>query len=289
MNDWQREWPAPAKINLFLHVVGRRADGYHLLQTAFQFIDWCDTLDFALRDDGQVRRRGGDGLPDDDLSVRAARLLQDATGCGLGVDLVLHKSIPAQAGLGGGSSDAATVLLALNRLWGLGLRRAELSALALRLGADVPVFVFGRSAFASGIGEELEAIELPTWPLLVAWPGRGLSTAAVFGSPALTRDTPPVKISDFAEHVARSGGAAEALGFGRNDLQAVAFDLLPELARLEHWLGCTTGSGLVRMSGSGSALFSPCASGVAFEAPAHWLVRECRALAQHPLLHWVDD
>jgi len=201
--------PAPAKINWFLHVLGRRADGYHELQTVFQFIDWCDWLDFERNDTGAITREGGDGLPGDDLTVRAAQLLQRHAGCHFGVQIHLRKSIPMQAGLGGGSSDAASTLLALNRLWGLGLARAALQRLALQLGADVPVFIFGRNAFAQGVGEELTAVDLPTWPMLVAWPGQGVSTAAIFTSSVLTRDTPAVTISGFAEFV-RLAQAAKA-------------------------------------------------------------------------------
>ncbi len=196
--------PAPAKLNWFLHVTGRRDDGLHELQTVFQFIDWCDEIDFELRDDGGISREGGEGLPDDDLCVRAARALRDFAGCRFGVHMRLRKHIPAQAGLGGGSSDAASVLLALNRLWGLGLRRSQLQALGEGLGADVPVFVFGRNAFAEGVGTRLRELELPRWRVLVAWPGAGLSTAQVFGSPALTRDTPACTMEGFCKSLKRA-------------------------------------------------------------------------------------
>ena len=283
--------PAPAKINWFVHVLGRRADGYHELQTVFQFIDWYDRIDFVRRRDGVIGRSGGPGLPDDDLCVRAARLLQRHAGCRDGVAMHLHKSIPAQAGLGGGSSDAATTLLALNRLWGLRLPRAELLELALQLGADVPVFVYGRNAFAGGVGERLHAVELPEWDLLVGWPGRGLATAAMFGDAALRRDTPPLGVDDF-NTAQRAAGAQPALSFGRNDLQPVAQARLPELAALVDWLAAH-GSGTPRMSGSGSALFvaGRADSGVgtdADELPADWQLRACRALRQHPLLDWAD-
>ncbi len=312
--------PAPAKINWFLHVLSRRADGYHEIQTVFQFIDWCDWLDFERNDTGVISRDGGDGLPGDDLCVRAAQLLQSHTHCHFGVRIHLRKNIPIQAGLGGGSSDAASTLLALNQLWGLGLARADLLYLAQQLGADVPVFVFGHNAFAQGMGEQLTAVELPSWSMLVAWPGAGVSTAAIFASPSLTRGTPPVTISGFAEFVrlAQEGGAAGVtgasgadasgadasstmvglgllglgLGFGRNDLQAVAQAALPQMAQAKSWVLERTGSGLVAMSGSGSALFSPCSpasqQGVAAAAPKGWRVRECRALSQHPLAHWMD-
>jgi 4-diphosphocytidyl-2-C-methyl-D-erythritol kinase len=289
--------PAPAKINWFLHVLGRRADGYHELQTVFQFVDCCDWMDFERRPDGVITRRGAPGLPADDLSVRAARLLQQRGGSAWGVDITLRKAIPAQAGLGGGSSDAATTLLALNRLWELDLSRAELLELALELGADVPVFVFGRNAFAQGVGERLQELVLPAWSLLLGWPGQGLATAAIFGAGALRRDTAALCAGDFTAHLQRAhdlapgAGLARALGldFGRNDLEAVARDCLPEIGRLAAWLGAHAGGGLARMSGSGSALFAPCrqGAGAALDADPRWWVRECRALEAHPLRDWA--
>ncbi len=300
--------PAPAKVNWFVHVLRQRADGYHELQTVFQFIDWCDWLDFERRDDGVVSREGGEGLPAEDLSVRAARLLQAHTGCRLGVHIRLRKAIPSQAGLGGGSSDAASTLLALNLMWGLGLRRAELMDLALELGADVPVFVFGRNAFAQGVGEQLAAVELPAWSLLVGWPGAGLSTAAMFGSDILTRNTPAETISGFTAFLESAQGArqveppdarddaglARALGleFGHNDLQAVAMAALPEIGAIGDWLKARTGSGFVAMSGSGSAVFAPCDPDGEFGQVAidpGWKVRKCRALPGHPLFGWASD
>ncbi|OIQ94111.1 4-diphosphocytidyl-2-C-methyl-D-erythritol kinase [mine drainage metagenome] len=291
--------PAPAKINWFLHVLGRRADGYHDLQTVFQFIDWCDWLDFERRDDGMILRVGDDGLPADDLSVRAARLLQQHAGCGDGVQIRLRKAIPAQAGLGGGSSDAASTLLALNLLWGLHLPRVELQVLAARLGADVPVFVLGRNAWAEGIGDRLTAIDLPAWSLLVAWPGKGLSTAEMFGSPFLTRSARIETISGFARFADEGapdagrmqdlGVKAEDIGLGRNDLLPAARAALPEIDQVGAWLLERTGRGFVTMSGSGSAMFSPCESGLRFTgvSPQSWMVRKCVALGSHPLLGWA--
>ena len=301
--------PAPAKINWFLHVLGRRLDGYHDLQTVFQFIDWCDWLDFERRDDGMILRVGDDGLPADDLSVRAARLLQQHAGCSDGVQIRLRKAIPAQAGLGGGSSDAASTLLALNLLWGLHLPRVELQVLAARLGADVPVFVFGRNAFAEGIGDRLAAVDLPAWSLLVAWPGKGLSTAEVFGSPFLTRSARIETISGFARFadegasdtglvqkqgvkvkgIGVKGIGRMGLGLGRNDLLPAARAALPEIDQVGAWLLERTGSGFVTMSGSGSAMFSPCESGLRFTgaSPQSWMVRKCMALGSHPLLDWA--
>ncbi len=300
--------PAPAKLNWFLHVLGRRADGMHELQTVFQFIDWCDELDFELRETPELTREGGDGLPDEDLCVRAARLLQRSTDCRLGVHMRLRKSIPAQAGLGGGSSDAATVLLALNRLWDLGLRRGELLELAAQLGADVPVFVFGRNAFAEGVGARLRELRLPSWNALVAWPGEGLSTAQVFASPLLTRSTPACTMEGFCEHLDFGYNDFGYNDFGANDLQAAALGLLPRLRELQDWLarrvdgeGGGEGGrrGAVRMSGSGSAMFVPWPEPFdpmdrgegrfAGEVPAGWKVRLCRALQGHPLQHWAGD
>ncbi len=304
--------PAPAKLNWFLHVLGRRADGMHELQTVFQFIDWCDELDFELREDGLISREGGPGLPEEDLCVRAARLLREHAGVGAGVHMRLRKRIPAQAGLGGGSSDAASVLLALNLLWGLGLRRAELQQLAARLGADVPVFVFGRDAFAQGVGEQLRPLRLPAWNMLVAWPGEGLSTAQVFSHPLLTRNTPACTMEGFCEHLKTGLAGSEAsssaidartmravLGFGANDLQPAAMELLPSLRGLQDWLarqGGADGGEAVRMSGSGSAMFVPIPGAAASvaelgaeELPAGWTVRVCRSLREHPLRDWVSD
>jgi 4-diphosphocytidyl-2-C-methyl-D-erythritol kinase len=181
-----RDVPAPAKLNLFLHIVGRRADGYHLLQSVFMLIDWCDTLHFRLRQDGVIRRIDavpGSALPEIDLVVRAARALQVATGCALGADITLEKRLPAEAGLGGGSSDAASTLLALNRLWQLGLPRARLADIGLALGADVPFFIGGRNAWVEGVGEQLTPVDLPPGRFVVVKPPTGASTAAIFGSP----------------------------------------------------------------------------------------------------------
>ena len=193
-------WPAPAKLNLFLHVTGRRADGYHTLQTVFRLLDWGDRLRLRRRDDGQIVRHGGSvpGVGEaEDLAVRAARLLQDAAKAAQGADIVVEKSIPAGGGFGGGSSDAATVLVALDRLWGTGLDLPHLAELGLQLGADVPVFVLGRNAWAEGVGEQLTPVDLPpAWYLLVD-PGIHVPTAALFQAPELTRDSPPATISDF--------------------------------------------------------------------------------------------
>ena len=240
--------PAPAKINLFLHVVGRRADGYHLLQTVFRFIDLQDTLHIEVRRDGQITRAYD--LPgvaaEDDLCVRAARALQAATGCKLGAHIDLMKRIPAGGGLGGGSSDAASVLMALNRAWDTGLSRAALMALALPLGADVPVFIFGQSAFAEGVGEKLTAVSLPERAYMIAQPDASVPTMSVFSDPDLTRDSPVIIIADFL--------ARPTSDFGRNDLEPVVckrFEPVSNALRALKQMGVAA-----RMSGSGACLFA---------------------------------
>lgn len=235
-------WPAPAKINLFLHVVGRRPDGYHRLQTVFQFLDYGDELVFRVRDDGRVARTQASApfLPEDDLSVRAARLLQTESGTTRGVEIDLSKRIPIGAGLGGGSSDAATTLIALNRLWGLGLGRSELAALGLRLGADVPVFIGGHAAWAEGVGEILTEIDPEEGWYLVMAPPVQVSTAEIFKARSLTAYSTPITIRDF--HAGRV----------RNDLEQVARQHYPEVDRALQWLA---GFGAARMTGSGGGVY----------------------------------
>ena len=225
--------PAPAKLNLFLHITGRRADGYHLLQSVFMLIDWCDLLHFELRRDGRISRSDAQAtaLPADDLCVRAARALQSATGTPLGVHIHLDKRIPSQAGMGGGSSDAATCLRALQRLWQVRLPKPELHALALGLGADVPFFLGDSHAWVEGVGERLAPLALPPARFLVVKPAAGLSTPAIFGAPELQRDTEPATLSGFAAHEPR-----QMFEFGRNDLQPVAKAFAPTSAmRLAGW------------------------------------------------------
>jgi 4-diphosphocytidyl-2-C-methyl-D-erythritol kinase len=245
--DWRSDYPAPAKLNLFLHVTGRRADGYHLLQTAFRFVDFGDTLRFSPREDEAVVRV--DPLPGvapaDDLTVRAAEALRQASGCRHGVDIHLEKRLPMGGGLGGGSSDAATTLLALNHLWALGLPRQALQRIALTLGADVPVFVFGDNAFAEGVGERLRPLSLPPAWYLVLVPPLAIATADIFRAAELARDTPPID-----PHAWKPGD-------GRNDLQAVAVERYPLLAEYLEWLGR---HGDARMSGSGACVFAGFAS-----------------------------
>jgi 4-diphosphocytidyl-2-C-methyl-D-erythritol kinase len=281
---------APAKLNLFLHVVGRRADGYHLLQSVFVLIDWVDTLHVERRSDAALRRHDlADPLPADDLCLRAARALQQASGTTLGADIHVLKRVPAGAGLGGGSSDAATTLLALNRLWDLHWPPERLEALALTLGADVPFFVHGRNAFVQGVGEQITPVELPATWLAVVKPAASLGTAAVFGSADLERATPPVILADFLADTSLSDCDRE--GFGRNDLQAVAQRECADVGHAARWLRERFGNS--RMSGSGSAVFAragtgdrPVATWSAEDLPPRWVGRMCRSLSVHPLLHW---
>ncbi|MDR2991667.1 MAG: 4-(cytidine 5'-diphospho)-2-C-methyl-D-erythritol kinase [Burkholderiaceae bacterium] len=270
--------PAPAKLNLFLHVTGRRPDGYHLLQSVFMLIDWCDTLHFERTASGRITREDlGAPLPPDDLTVRAARALQAASGCAQGAHIVVDKRIPAQAGMGGGSSDAATALLALNRLWRLGLSADQLAQIGLPLGADVPFFVHGRNAWVEGVGERIRPIDLPAARFLVAKPPQGLSTAAIFGAPMLPRNTNPATIAHFV---------ADPYGFGRNDLQSVAQALCPGVAQGLDWLARQGLSG--RMTGSGSAVYARVSKTTALESPGRdWQVRSCNNLPSHPLCGWA--
>jgi 4-diphosphocytidyl-2-C-methyl-D-erythritol kinase len=272
--------PAPAKLNLFLHITGRRADGYHLLQSAFMLIDWCDTLHFEQRSDGLVSRQDLSWtLPADDLCVRAAKALQAATGCSQGVHIGIRKSVPAQAGMGGGSSDAASTLLALNRLWGLQLPLENLITIGLALGADVPFFLSGRHGWVEGIGEKITPIALPTAQFVVVKPDAGLDTKLIFSDPELKRDSETAIISGFA---------ANTLTFGRNDLQAVAQRLCPGVNQAIAWLASQGLDG--RMTGSGSAVFAHLLHPVELQdAPDAMQVRLCNSLDVHPLLGWANS
>jgi 4-diphosphocytidyl-2-C-methyl-D-erythritol kinase len=266
-------WPAPAKLNLFLHVVGRRTDGYHLLQTVFQFLDFADELRFDVTGDGRIGRATPlPGVAEDaDLTVRAARLLQQRTGTSRGVTIHLTKRIPAGGGLGGGSSDAATTLVALNRLWGLGLSPVELAVFGLELGSDVPVFVRGQAAWAEGVGEVLTPVDLPTpWYVVVAPPAH-VATPGVFADPELTRNTPPITIRAFLA------------GQGHNDLESVVRRRYPEVDRTLRWLA---GFGPARMTGSGACVFLPVASreeGERILSQAPYTGFVARGLNRHPL------
>jgi len=272
---WDSAYPAPAKLNLFLHVVGRRADGYHLLQTLFRFVDYGDTLHFAPREDGQVRLLNPlPGVPQEsDLTVRAARLLQQAANCTRGADIRLEKRLPMGGGLDGGSSDAATVLLALNHLWQLGLSRERLQALGLTLGADVPVFIFGRTAFAEGVGEALQAVPAAQAWYLVLQPPVAVPTVDIFRAPELKRDTPAMAAADWRP------------GLGGNDLEPVACARFPEVARHLAWL---QRFGRARMSGSGACVFAEFPDQAGAEAALAQLPPDMRGwvapgLDSHPL------
>lgn len=255
-------WPAPAKLNLMLRIVGRRPDGYHLLQTVFQFLDHGDWLWFTPRADGVVARHGElPGVPmDTDLTVRAARLLQEAAGVRQGATIRLAKRLPMGGGLGGGSSNAATTLVALNYLWRTGLTLAELAELGLTLGADVPVFVHGRAAWAEGVGERLTPVDLAEPWFVVLVPARQVATGAVFADPDLTRNSSPITIADFAA------------GAGGNDCEAVVYRRYPEVAAAARWLAQF---GQARLTGTGACVFAafpnaPAAERVLERLPAGW-------------------
>jgi 4-diphosphocytidyl-2-C-methyl-D-erythritol kinase len=277
-------WPAPAKLNLMLHITGRRADGYHNLQTVFQFLDYGDGLQFSLRADGEIRRLSGNEqiTPAQDLALRAARLLQQHTTCPLGVDIAIDKRLPLGGGLGGGSSDAATVLHALNRLWKLDMSSQQLADLGLQLGADVPVFVHGFAAFAEGVGEQLTAIELEQPWYLVITPAISVSTAEIFADPELTRDSPPIKICDlFASS-------------WDNVCTEVAAARYPEIKQALDWL---SGYGSARMSGSGASVFAQFDSEVkaqkvraefSLSELGDWPAFVARGCNQSPLLRYMN-
>ena len=272
-------WPAPAKLNLFLHIVGRRADGYHLLQTVFRFIDHGDKLYFSVRaDDAVMLATPLPGVPpEQDLTVRAARLLQQATGVKRGVDIRVEKHLPMGGGLGGGSSDAATTLVALNHLWQAGLSRAELEALGLQLGADVPIFVHGHAAFAEGVGERFHDVMPPEAWYLVLVPPVSVPTAAIFGAADLRRDTPAIRAADWRP------------GMGHNDMEPVAVRLYPIVG---DYLKLLSAHGAPRMSGSGACVFVELpdaqAAQVAQQAlPAGVRSFVARGLTRHPLLDQI--
>jgi 4-diphosphocytidyl-2-C-methyl-D-erythritol kinase len=282
-------FPAPAKLNLFLHVVGRRPDGYHELQTVFRFIDAADRIGVVVRADGAIRRVNHLPMVPEaaDLVVRAAHLLKQETGTSLGAELTVEKHLPLGGGLGGGSSDAATTLIALNKRWGTGLVRSELARLALRLGADVPVFVFGRNAFGEGVGERLQPLQLPEEWYVVLVPPVAVSTPAVFGQPDLTRNSDAIRIAAFS-----TGWRHWRSAFGgRNDLEPVVRRMHPEVARSLDWLA---GFGDARMTGSGACVF--CGFETEHEArevlarkPADITGFVARGLEEHPLRALVED
>lgn len=278
--------PAPAKLNLFLHITGQRADGYHLLQSVFMLIDWQDLLHFEHLQSTEISRLDLNPhaqLPADDLCTRAAKALQTATGCTQGVRISIEKSIPSQAGMGGGSSDAASTLIALNRMWNLNLSRADLEHIGVQLGADVPFFIRGRNAWVEGIGEQITPLSgtatLPPSSFWVIKPEAGLTTQSIFGSPSLQRNTKPATIEDFA---------ADHYGFGHNDLQPVAEALCPDVMKAKHWLN-SQGMRAI-MTGSGSAVFAQKCKDIDLQAASsNWQIKLCNNLEKHPLLHWVPE
>jgi 4-diphosphocytidyl-2-C-methyl-D-erythritol kinase len=287
--------PSPAKLNLFLHVVGRRPDGYHLLQSVFVMIDWADSLHFERRDDGKLSRHDlSAALPDDDLCLRAARLLQAESAVSLGADISIDKQVPWGAGMGGGSSDAASTLLALNRLWNLNWPLSRLLPLGLKLGADVPFFLGGRNAWVEGIGEQLTPIDIPPQWLAVVKPAANIATQAIFTSPLLVRDT---KAAILAGFLADAGVEKLLAGYGRNDLQPPAQAHSPEVAQAAKLLEERFGNS--RMTGSGSAVFAragkvegtdrPPMATIPADLPSGWAGRMCRSLELHPLAGWASS
>ena len=272
----QFRWPAPAKINLMLHIVGRRADGYHLLETHFQFVEWRDWLTFTVRSDGEIEREQEiAGVPaEQDLTIRAAKVLQRAGQIECGARIGLEKSIPMGAGLGGGSSDAATVLVALNEIWQAGLSTDELAEIGLELGADVPVFVRGGAAFATGVGEHLQPLDAREGPILVIFPATHVDTRTVFSHSQLTRDTPSIRIHDLVDAPTR------------NDCESVTRLLYPEVDEALNWLG---GYATPKMSGTGASIFATFnsvadAEKVASEVPQRWTARVTTRKNRSPLL-----
>ena len=272
-----QRYPAPAKLNLFLHVIGRRADGYHLLQSIFRLIDLCDWIDIAPRNDGRIVRASD--LPgvsaEADLVVRAATLLRDYAGITNGATLSVEKHIPMGGGLGGGSSDAATTLMALNQIWALHLSPSQLAELGLKLGADVPFFLCGTNAWAEGVGETLTPIELPPAWYVVIFPGVVVPTAEIFAAPELTRDSKPLKITSFFT------------GLGQNDLEPVVRKKFSQVAQALDWLKTY---GDARMSGSGSSVFAAFeneakARAVLKEVPREWRGFAAQGLNRHPFPH----
>jgi len=279
MKSETTRWPAPAKLNLFLHVTGQREDGYHTLETVFQFVDWCDWLTFEINQTGQISRTGDLKLADnDDLCLAAARLLQQTSQTGLGATIHLEKNLPIGGGLGGGSSDAATTLLALNKLWQLAYSTEQLARLGLKLGADVPVFIHGQSAFAQGVGELLTAVQLKTPWFVILVPPVVVSTAAIFSDPQLTRSSPTITIRDLNEHLF---AADNKLG---NDLEPVVRRRHPEVDNAITWL---SQFGRVRMTGSGACVFLPLANReqgdvIARLCPTEMVCYVARGLNEHP-------
>lgn len=280
IRDGFKYFPAPSKVNLFLRIIGQRQDGYHSLQTVFHMLDFSDSIGFRLTPQKIIRRVSQHQWTEtEDLALRAARLLAKHGSIKQGVELDIVKRIPFGGGLGGGSSDAATVLLVMNKLWDINLTKSELQNLAVLLGADVPFFVFGRSAFAEGIGEQLSPIEVRAAWYLVIHPDCFVSTQTVFSHPELTRNSKPIKIADFS------------LCEGQNDLQKTVCRLYPEVLSALEWLGQF---GTATMSGSGSSVFCSFAeleqaNSVMAQIPPKWFGFVARGLDRHPLIDWIGD
>jgi 4-diphosphocytidyl-2-C-methyl-D-erythritol kinase len=270
---------APAKLNLFLHITGQRNDGYHLLQSAFMLVDWCDTLHFEIRADNKISREDlSTQLPVDDLIVRAARALQSKSGVCLGAHIGIYKRIPAQAGMGGGSSDAASTLLALNRLWSLNFTLEQLTAIGLNLGADIPFFLGGHNAWVEGVGEKITPIAMASSRFLIVKPAEGIETKSIFLDPGLKRDTQPVRIRNF-KHA--------DFDKGHNDLESVAKVICPSVDDALNWLRKLGLNG--RMTGSGSAVFAEAVNQVdLLSVPTGFNAKLCKNLDVHPLLGWAD-
>ena len=281
---------SPAKLNLFLHIIGRRADGYHLLQSVFQLIDWCDTIHLKSISENEVRRINPiPGLPpEQDLVVRAANLLKEFCKIESGVEINLHKEIPMGAGMGGGSSDAATTLIGLNALWNLNLSKETLCTLGLQLGADVPFFIFGQNAFVEGIGEKIQEISLQTPDFLVIFPNQGIATASIFLDPELTRDHAQITIDGFL---------ASPLLYQSNDCQAVAMRICPEVKQALDWITQALPGSQPRMSGSGSSVFAvldPKTDTAKLEnllqnLPEGWVGRVVRGLNKNPAYNLISS
>ncbi len=280
---------APAKLNLFLHITGRRADGYHLLQSVFMLIDWCDTLHFDVKLDGSIQRIDlNTPLPTDDLIVRAARALQTASGTSLGAEIRIDKQIPAQAGMGGGSSDAASTLIGLNALWNLKLDKETLVNLGLQLGADVPFFIYGQNAFVEGIGEKIQGIELENRDFLVIFPGQAIATASIFQTPELTRDHAQITIDGFL---------ASSWSDLSNDCQAVAMQICPQVKQALDWISHAVPGSKPRMSGSGSSVFAVLDHQTDTEKlenllqtlPKGWVGRIVRGLNNNPAYNLISS
>ncbi|MBU3604665.1 4-(cytidine 5'-diphospho)-2-C-methyl-D-erythritol kinase [Polynucleobacter sp. AP-Kaivos-20-H2] len=281
---------SPAKLNLFLHIVGRRADGYHLLQSVFQLIDWCDTIHLKRISENEVRRINPipGVLPEQDLVVRAANLLKDFCKIEVGVEINLHKEIPMGAGMGGGSSDAATTLIGLNVLWNLNLSKETLCTLGLQLGADVPFFIFGQNAFVEGIGEKIQEISLQTPDFLVIFPNQGIATSSIFQDPELTRDHAQITIDGFL---------ASPLLYQSNDCQAVAMRICPEVKQALDWITQVVPGSQPRMSGSGSSVFAaldPKTDNAKLEnllqnLPEGWVGRVVRGLNKNPAYNLISS